>query len=89
MKYVVFYESAEGVSEKAAAHFAAHQAYYRGFAERGELLLIGPFTDAQKDGAMSVFTTREAAEAFVAGDPFVAHGVVKSWRVVEWQEALT
>jgi uncharacterized protein YciI len=37
---------------------------------------------------MSIFTTREAAEEFVRGDPFVLHGVVGSWTIREWNEAL-
>jgi len=36
---------------------------------------------------MAVFTTRAAAEEFVAGDPFVHHGVVRSWHIREWNEA--
>ena len=89
MKYVVFYESADDVAEKAPAHFAAHCARWAEYAERGELELIGTFADPQKDGTMAVFTTRSAAEEFVEGDPFVLHGVVRSWRILEWNEALT
>jgi len=37
---------------------------------------------------MAIFTTREAAEEFVAGDPFVINGVVRSWEVREWNEVL-
>ena len=33
---------------------------------------------------MAVFRTREAAEAFVAGDPFVANGVVKGHEIRGW-----
>ena len=36
---------------------------------------------------MSVFTTREAAEGFVAGDPFVLHEVVRRCEVREWNQA--
>ena len=56
--------------------------------ERGELLMIGPFGNPQEEGSMAVFTTRAAAEDFVAGDPFVLHGVVKAWHIREWNEAL-
>jgi uncharacterized protein YciI len=38
---------------------------------------------------MAVFSTREAAEEFAHSDPFVLHGVVSSWRVREWNEAIT
>jgi len=60
----------------------------REFADRGELLMIGPFDNAQEDGAMGIFTTRQAAEEFVGGDPFVLHGVVRNWTIREWNEAL-
>jgi uncharacterized protein YciI len=88
MKYVLLYESAEGVADKAAAHAEAHRRHWRPFHARGELLLIGPFGDPQSQGAMSVFTTREAAEQFARADPFVVNGVVRSWEVREWDEAV-
>jgi uncharacterized protein len=50
--------------------------------------MIGPFADAGAESAMSVFTTREAAEEFVQADPFVHHGVVRKWTIREWHEAL-
>ena len=40
------------------------------------------------DGSMSVFTTREAAERFVDGDPFRTEGVIRDWRIKEWHETL-
>ena len=88
MKAVVFYESEAGLAEKAPAHMAAHRARWREFADRGELLMIGPFANAQEDGAMGIFVTREAAEEFVRGDPFVLHGVIRNWTIREWNEAL-
>ena len=89
MKAVVFYESAADVADKAPLYFAAHRArWWREFADRGELLMIGPFDNAQEDGAMGIFTTRQAAEEFVRGDPFVLHGVVRNWTIREWNEAL-
>lgn len=87
MKYVLFYESAGDVRARAAEHFPAHRARIDDFHAQGTLLLIGPFSDPQA-GAMSVFSTREAAEAFAEGDPFVHHGVVERWRVEEWNEVL-
>jgi uncharacterized protein YciI len=52
------------------------------------LLIIGPFANAQDDGAMAVFTSREAAEEFARGDPFVLHGVISKWTILDWNEAL-
>ena len=88
MKAVVFYESADDLAEKAPLHAGSPRARWREFADRGELLMIGPFADPLADGAMGIFTTRAAAEEFVRGDPFVRHGVVRNWTIREWNEAL-
>jgi uncharacterized protein len=86
-KYVLQYESAEDVRTKAPIHFAAHKARWHEFLDQGTLLMIGTFTDLE--GSMAVFSTREAAEEFARSDPFVLNGVVSSWRVREWNEAIT
>ena len=81
MKYVLFYESADDVGAKAPAHFPSHRARYEEFHARGDLLMLGTFEDPQRDGSMAIFRTREAAEEFAAGDPFVRNGVVRAWHV--------
>jgi uncharacterized protein YciI len=86
-KYVLFYESADDVLEKAAAHFEAHSARGNQFHERGAMLMYGPFGDPQREGSMAVFSSREAAEEFAQGDPFVLNGVIRSWSIREWDEA--
>ena len=86
MKYVLLYESADDVLETAPAHFDAHTARGQEFYERGSLLMYGPFGDPQREGSMAVFLSREAAEEFVKGDPFVLNGVVRSWEIREWDE---
>jgi uncharacterized protein YciI len=88
MKYVLSYESADNVTAKAPAQFPAHKAWYEDFRARGDLLMLGTFADPQRDGSMAVFTTREAAEEFAQGDPFVVNGVVRNWQVREWNEIL-
>ena len=88
MKYVLLYESADNVRERAPAHFEPHATRMREFHGRGDLLLMGPFADPQGHGAMGIFDTREAAEEFAAGDPFVHEGVVRHWEVRPWNEAL-
>jgi hypothetical protein len=50
--------------------------------------MTGPFSNPQEEGAMSVFTSRAAAEEFAKGDPFVLNGVVENWYVREWDEGL-
>jgi uncharacterized protein YciI len=87
-KYVLFYEAAEDVLATAPGHFAAHRARYASFVATGQLLLIGTFADARRDGAMAIFATAEGAREFAEGDPFVLNGVVRSWEVREWLEVL-
>ena len=86
-KYVLLYESADDVLAKAPAHFPAHSARGHEFHERGSLIAYGPFGDPQQEGSMAVFTSREAAEEFARGDPFVVEGLVRSWQIREWNEA--
>lgn len=86
MKYVLIYDSAGDVADRAPRYFAAHRARWAEFHEAGTLLLIGPYAD--RSGALAVFTTREAAEEFARTDPFVLHGLVRGWSVKEWAEAL-
>src|SRR5438046_5853376 len=88
VKYVLFYESADNVAERAPLHFGAHWARALEFHERGLLQMVGTFADPQTQGSMAIFATREAAEEFVSGDPFVLEGVVRRWELREWNEAL-
>jgi len=83
IRYVVFYDS--GDLSLAAENFPAHRARYQEFMARGVLLSLGPFTD--RAGSMAVFTTLDAAEEFVEGDPFVRSGVVRAYHIREWTEA--
>ena len=88
MKYVMLYESAEDVAAKAPPHFEAHSERIRAFHERGDLIMVGTFEDPQRDGSMAIFRSREAAEEFIAGDPFVRNGVVRGYEVRGWNEVL-
>ena len=86
-RYVLLYDSADDVLEKAPAHYPAHSARLDEFHGRGALLLVGPFGDPQGQGSMAIFGSRAAAEEFVDGDPFVLNGVVRSWEIREWHES--
>jgi uncharacterized protein YciI len=89
VKYVLLYESADNVADRAPAHFPAHRARYEEFHARGTLLMLGIFSNPQDEGSMAIFTTRDAAEEFARNDPFVLNGVVRNWHIREWREALT
>ena len=87
MKYVMFYETAPDGLAKARIHYQAHRARLEEFHARGALLMAGPWVNPT-DGAMGIFTTREAAEEFIRDDPFVLNGVVGKWTIREWNEVL-
>lgn len=87
MKVVMTYEvSPEGMA-KAMDNFPAHRARLTEFHARGTLLMAGPWANPA-EGALAVFTSREAAEEFAQGDPFVINGVVSKWTLREWNEVL-
>ena len=88
MKYVLRYTAADGFLPLAQENFAAHSARAQEFAARGVLLMAGVLDEPTNGDAMAVFTSREAAEEFVADDPFVVNGVVAEWTVRPWNEAL-
>ena len=88
MKQVLLYQPVGDVLELAPLHFEAHNAWALEFHAAGTLLMYGTFGDSVNQGAMASFTTREAAEAFVADDPFVVNGVVARHEIRDWDEVL-
>lgn len=82
---VSFYdELSDGGMARAREAFPRHSAFVDEFAKSGDLLMIGTFADPVADGSMGIFRTREAAERFVASDPFIVEGVVARWRILDW-----
>jgi uncharacterized protein YciI len=71
--------------EQIMAVYPRHKVVVDAFVARGEVIGIGPFADR---GNMAIFRTREAAEAFVAEDPFVLEGLVKSVAIREWHDTM-
>ena len=87
MKVLMFYEVTPDGLSKAPEHYAGHVARLNEFHARGVLLMAGPY-GAPPIGAVGVFTSREAAEEFIKGDPFVLNGVVGRHTVHDWNEVL-
>jgi uncharacterized protein YciI len=87
MKALLFYELAADGLARAPEHFPGHAARLQEYKARGTALMAGPYGNPPT-GALAVFTTREQAEAFAQGDPFVLGGVVGRWHIEDWQEAL-
>ena len=67
------------------AVYPRHKAVVDAFVARGDVIGIGPFADR---GNMAIFRTRAAAEAFVAQDPFVLEGLVKSISIRDWNDTM-
>jgi len=86
MKIVCCYDMAPGALSKIPTHYPAHRAMLDAFHARGVLIAAGPLGNPP-EGAMAIFATREAAEEFASNDPFVVHGLVSQWRLVEWNAA--
>lgn len=86
MFWVLYYEDlVDDYVERRAPLREAHLALLAAAQERGELVLAGALAEPV-DGALLVFRGEGpgVAEAFVAADPYVANGLVGSWRVRPW-----
>ncbi len=85
MHFLLFYELSSDYLERRSEFRAVHLALAWEAKERGELVLAGALADPA-DGAVLLFQgdSPEAAERFARSDPYVANGLVKSWRVRPW-----
>lgn len=72
--------------EQAPEDIAVHVARSKQLHEQGVITMAGAFLDGLEEplSTMAVLTSREAAEDFVRGDPFVEKGMVREWRIREW-----
>lgn len=85
MKAVVMGESSGASRDTIMAVYPRHKTIVDKYVARGVILGIGPFTDG---GNMAIFKTREAAEAFSMEDPFILEGLVKSFVIKDWNDAM-
>ena len=85
MHFLLMYETAPDYLERRPQFRAEHLALAWAAVDRGELLLAGALADTV-DGAALLFQGESAAvaEAFVARDPYVREGLIKSWKVRAW-----
>jgi len=90
MKTIMRYETSPEGAAKAPQFFAEHRKRLDEFHARGVLLMAGPVMgeDGKPEGALGIFTSREAAEEFVRDDPFVLNGVAMRWSLRDWREVL-
>jgi uncharacterized protein len=77
----------EELMQKLMAVYPEHRRRLDRWHANGRLLMVGTFADPLKDGSMGIFRSREDAEAFMEGDPFMLNGLIRSWRLMDWNEA--
>jgi len=84
MYFALFYTTVENFIERRQPLREAHLAHARRSHQDGHLVLAGALQPP--DAALLVFRADSAApvEDFARNDPYVANGLVKSWRVREW-----
>lgn len=83
--YLLFYDVVDDYAVRRAGFRSAHLKKAWAAHERGELVLGGALADPL-DGAVLLFKgdSSRGAEDFARADPYVENGLVKSWRVREW-----
>jgi hypothetical protein len=85
--YAVTYHYPDDSVDARAAVRPAHREFLRGLAERGTLLVSGPYAAEEAPGALLLFRagTKDEVHATVAEDPFSTEGLVTAYEVVEWE----
>ena len=92
MYYVVLmetkFESLQDARSQSPDDLAAHVARSKDLHASGQVLLAGAFASSSSGylETMAICSTREAAEDFAAGDPFVRSGMVHKWEIREWHD---
>lgn len=80
VEYVYAADSAAGRDE----HRPAHRAWLKGFADTGQLVASGPYTDGS--GALLLFSAESEAALLdlLKQDPFNEQNFIAGLRVTEW-----
>ena len=85
MHYLLMYDLADNYLERRGEFRDEHLKMAWEAQERGEIVIAGALADPF-DMAVLMFQgdSPEVAERFAKADPYVAHGLVKSYRVRQW-----
>ena len=81
--FLLTYALAPDYLDRRGEFRSAHLALAWQAVGQGQLLLGGAVGDPV-ESALLLFTDAEAARAFAQADPYVANGLVRSWRVLPW-----
>ncbi|HUK49468.1 MAG TPA: YciI family protein [Terriglobales bacterium] len=85
------YKSIEEIRAKTPDTLATHIARTNELHKQGVLLMAGAFRQNNPDepiSTMAIFPTRESAEEYAKGDPFVLNDMVSKWHIREWNNIL-
>jgi len=80
--YILKYSVVDDFGSKRAAHRDAVIALAGRYKREGRLVMAGALGDLT--GATFIFSSREAAEAFMLEDPYINNGLVTSHELAEW-----
>ena len=87
--FTLRYNDLAEVQAKAPDAIRVHVARMKEFQARGTMLLAIVFRDPEPPlRTMAVLTSRENAEEFARGDPFVLNGMVEAWHIREGLDLL-
>jgi uncharacterized protein YciI len=85
MYYLLLYDVVDHFVERKAPYRDEHLKLAREAHKRGELVLAGAFAEPV-NGAALVFKaeTDSVPASFAESDPYVKEGLIKAWRVRQW-----
>ncbi|KAL7526488.1 hypothetical protein ACHAXR_001513 [Thalassiosira sp. AJA248-18] len=86
-RYLLSYDYIPDVLEKRGPYREGHIGLAKEMIEEGTCVSGGPSSvprEGVPNGALFIFTTEDAAEKFVAEDPYVANGIVTGHSIAEW-----
>ena len=83
MHFLLLYEVVDDYVTKRAPYRDQHLALAGEAVQQGELLLGGALAEPA-DGAVLLFRSQTAAEAFANADPYVHNGLITKWSVRQW-----
>ena len=86
MKAVVIGVGSGASFERVMEVYPRHKVVADRFIAQGAVIGIGAFSD--RGGNLAIFKTRAAAEEFTRQDPFILEGIVKSFTIHDWNDAL-
>ena len=88
--FTTAFSSMEDVRRQAPEALQRHIERTRRLHAEGVLLMAGAFLEPPEGpiSTMAVLASREAAEDFIRGDPFVELGMVETHEIREWSNML-